>query len=104
MFGDSCEPNHNFSSPGSLEVTSEAQALRQLEEELNTNEDSFNERVIYKDKSATLSAPNDQGQLFVRYNGRQGNLDKLELFRNTVFFFFLLEGVDKINMFEVSDI
>ncbi|XP_027915464.1 calmodulin-binding transcription activator 4-like isoform X1 [Vigna unguiculata] len=72
MFGDSCEPNQKFPSPGSLEVTSEAQALRQLEEELNINEDSFNERVIYKDKS-TLSGPNDQGHLFVRYNGRQDN-------------------------------
>jgi len=86
MFGDSCEPNQKFPSPGSLEVTSEAQALRQLEEELNINEDSFNERVIYKDKS-TLSGPNDQGHLFVRYNGRQGNLDKLEPLKITVFSF-----------------
>ncbi|XP_047159406.1 calmodulin-binding transcription activator 4-like isoform X1 [Vigna umbellata] len=74
IFVDSYELNHNFSSPpGSLEVTSEAQALRQLEEELNTNEDSFNERVIYKDKSTILSLPNDQGPL--RYNGRQDNSD-----------------------------
>lgn len=95
MFGDSYELNHNFSSPGSLEVTSEAQALRQLEEELNINEDSFNERVIYNDTSTTLSGPNDQGHLFVRYNGRQGNLDKLEPLRITVN---LLEEVDKINI------
>ncbi|CAJ1851138.1 unnamed protein product [Sphenostylis stenocarpa] len=86
-FADSSEPNQNFSSPGSLEVTSEAQALRQLEKELNLNEDSFNEialnlipcqdeRVIYKqDKSATLSGPNDQGQHFHRYNGRQDDSD-----------------------------
>ncbi|ESW35769.1 hypothetical protein PHAVU_001G263000 [Phaseolus vulgaris] len=66
VFGDSCEPNLNFSSPGSLEVTSEAQALRQLEKELNINEDSFSER---------LSEQNDQGQLFVMYSEGQDNSD-----------------------------
>ncbi|RDY11839.1 Calmodulin-binding transcription activator 4, partial [Mucuna pruriens] len=83
MFGDSCEPNQNFSSPGSLEVTSEAQALRQLEEQLSLNVDSFSEieldliscqdqRMVYKqDKSAALSGPNDQGQPCDGCNGRQ---------------------------------
>jgi len=92
VFGDSCEPNLNFSSPGSLEVTSEAQALRQLEKELNINEDSFSER---------LSEQNDQGQLFVMYSEGQGNLDKLKLFRITVF---LSEGVDKINISEAFEL
>ncbi|TKY47780.1 Calmodulin-binding transcription activator 4 [Spatholobus suberectus] len=83
IIGDSCEPNQNFSSPGSLEVTSDAQALRQLEEQLSLNEDIFNEialdfipgqdqTVVYKqDKSAALSGPNDQGQPCDVYNGRQ---------------------------------
>ncbi|KAG4975444.1 hypothetical protein JHK87_032265 [Glycine soja] len=85
MIGDSCEPNQNFSFPGSLEVTFEAQALRQLEEQLSLNDDGFNEialdlvsgqdqRVVYKqDKSAALSGPNDLGQPCDGYNGRQGN-------------------------------
>lgn len=97
IFGDSCEPNQNFSSPGSLEVTSDAQALRQLEEQLSLNEDSFNEiapdlipcqdqRVVYKqDKSTALSGPNDQGQPCGGYNTRQGNIDKLEVLRINVF-------------------
>ncbi|KAK7387590.1 hypothetical protein VNO78_28501 [Psophocarpus tetragonolobus] len=80
MFGDSCEPSQNFSSPMSLEVTSEAQALRQLEEQLSLNEDSFNEivhdlfpcqdqSVVYKpDNLAALSGPNDQGQSCDGYN------------------------------------
>ncbi|KHN44450.1 Calmodulin-binding transcription activator 4 [Glycine soja] len=83
MIGDSCEPNQNFSFPGSLEVTFEAQALRQLEEQLSLNDDGFNEialdlvsgqdqRVVYKqDKSAALSGPNDLGQPCDGYNGRQ---------------------------------
>ncbi|KAL2332648.1 hypothetical protein Fmac_013861 [Flemingia macrophylla] len=83
MFVDSCEPNQNFPSPGSLEVTSDAQALRQLEEQLSLNDDSFNgnsliltsgqdQRVVYKqDKSAVLCGPNDEGQPFDGYNGRQ---------------------------------
>nr|KYP75666.1 Calmodulin-binding transcription activator 4 [Cajanus cajan] len=83
MFGDSCEPNQNFSSPGSLEVTSDAQALRQLEEQLSLNDDSFDEialnltscqdqRVVYKqDKSAASSGPNDEVQPYHGYNARQ---------------------------------
>ena len=117
MPGDSCEPNQNFSSPGSVEVTSDifitnngmdhldgtnAQALRQLEEQLSLNEDSLegispsysyheilhdlnpqqDQRVIYKlDKSAGFTGPIDCGQPYDEYNGRQGNLDKLELLR-----------------------
>lgn len=104
MIGDSCEPNQNFSFPGSLEVTFEAQALRQLEEQLSLNDDGFNEialdlvsgqdqRVVYKqDKSAALSGPNDLGQPCDGYNGRQGNLDKLELLM------FFLERGNKINI------
>lgn len=96
MFGDSCEPNQKFSSSGSLEDTSEAQALRQLEEQLSLNDDGFNEialdlvsgqdqRVVYKqDNSVALSGPNDPGQPCDGYNGREGNLDKLELL---MFFF-----------------
>ncbi|KAG4376970.1 hypothetical protein AAZX31_18G004800 [Glycine max] len=83
MFGDSCEPNQKFSSSGSLEDTSEAQALRQLEEQLSLNEDIFNEialdlipgqdqRVVYKqDNSVALSGPNDPGQPCDGYNGRE---------------------------------
>lgn len=104
MFGDSCEPNQKFSSSGSLEDTSEAQALRQLEEQLSLNDDGFNEialdlvsgqdqRVVYKqDNSVALSGPNDPGQPCDGYNGRQGNLDKLELLM------FFLERGNKINI------
>ncbi|OIV98470.1 hypothetical protein TanjilG_16797 [Lupinus angustifolius] len=58
MIVDSCEPNQNFSSPGSVEVSSDvfirsngmdnlggtdAQALRQLEKQLSLNENRFGE-------------------------------------------------------------
>ncbi|XP_061338700.1 calmodulin-binding transcription activator 4-like isoform X2 [Gastrolobium bilobum] len=95
MFGESNEPIQNFSSPGSLEVTSdvfisnnimdnldgtEAQALRQLEEQLSLNEDEIvndlipyqDQRVVHKqDKSAAFSGPDDCGQPYDGYNGRQ---------------------------------
>lgn len=117
MIVDSCEPNQNFSSPGSIEVSSDifitnngmdrldgtdAQTLRQLEEQLSLNEDSFKEispfddqneishdlslhqdqRVIYKqDQSAAFSGPDEHGPPYDGYKGIQGNLNKLEHLR-----------------------
>lgn len=82
-----------------LEIT---QALRRLEEQLSLNEDILEEitpfcnehetahdsnpqhhqGVICKqEKSAALSEPDDQGLFYDGYNGKQGNVDKLELLR-----------------------
>lgn len=79
MFGDSYEPNQSFSSPGSLEFTSDVaiknngidhlegteaesgsstehevtQALRRLEEQLSLNEDSFKEIDFFSGEQQT---------------------------------------------------
>ncbi|KAK7306382.1 hypothetical protein VNO77_44319 [Canavalia gladiata] len=90
VFADSFEPNQNFSSPGSLEVTSDTQVLHPWEEQssldegwrkeisplYNVNETTLDaipcqyQSVVYKeDQSAALSGPNDHGQLYDGYNG-----------------------------------
>ncbi|XP_057434203.1 calmodulin-binding transcription activator 4-like isoform X2 [Lotus japonicus] len=108
MLGDdSCEPKLNFSSLGSLDVTSDmvtgniimshldetdAKVLRQLEEQLSLNEDSFKEFsplyskdevphdltpcqdqiLVYKeDISSAFSRPDDHKEHYDGYNGRQ---------------------------------
>ncbi|KAK7306387.1 hypothetical protein VNO77_44325 [Canavalia gladiata] len=93
VFADSFEPNQNFSSLGSLEVTSDTQVLHPWEEQssldegwrkeisplYNMNETTLDavpcqyQKVVYKeDKSAALSGPNDHGQLYDGYNGGEG--------------------------------
>ncbi|XP_027337996.1 calmodulin-binding transcription activator 4-like isoform X6 [Abrus precatorius] len=50
MFDDSYEPNQNFSSLGSVEVTSsDTQALRQLEENLSLNEEIYDTDKYYQE-------------------------------------------------------
>ena len=99
IVGDSCEPNQNFSSSGFLEVTSDivimnngtdhlektnAQALRQLEEQLSLNEDSYteippfySEHEIPHETPVAFSGPDDHKQPYDGYNGTKGNLNKL---------------------------
>lgn len=115
IFGDSCEPTQNFSSPGSLEVTSDIyitdngmdhldkKALRQLEEQLSLNEDSFKEISPFcseREISAAFSGPDDHEQPYDGYNGIKGNLDKLTLLRVNTFLFYL--GVFKVNTCFIS--
>lgn len=87
IVGDSCEPNQNFSSPGFLEVTSDivimnnetdhlektnAQALRQLEEQLSLNEDSFTEIPPFYNEHeipVAFAEPDDHKQPYDGYNG-----------------------------------
>ncbi|GAU16674.1 hypothetical protein TSUD_326240 [Trifolium subterraneum] len=91
IVGDSCELNQNFSSPGSLEVTSDtvimnngtdhlektnAQVFRQLEEQLSLNDDSFTETSpFYREHEvpheicAAFSGPDDHKQPCDGYNG-----------------------------------
>ncbi|XP_045809247.1 calmodulin-binding transcription activator 4-like isoform X2 [Trifolium pratense] len=88
IVGDSCEPNQNFSSPGSLEVTSDivimnngmdhlektnAQAFRQLEEQLSLNDESFTEiSPFYREHEVPqeiCARPDDHEQLYDGYNG-----------------------------------
>ncbi|KAE9604822.1 hypothetical protein Lal_00010941 [Lupinus albus] len=92
---DSCEPNHNFSSPASVEVSSDlfitsngmdhlggtdAQALRQLEKQLSLNDNRFEEIAHHlnphQDQSTAFSGPDDPEQPYDGYNGKQDGSGK----------------------------
>lgn len=94
IFDDSYEPNQTFSSPGSLEITSDicitnngmdqldktnAQVFRQLEEQLSLNDECFNEiSTFYREHenpyelSAAFFGPDDHEQPYDGYNGKKG--------------------------------
>ncbi|MED6160075.1 hypothetical protein PIB30_048000 [Stylosanthes scabra] len=87
---DSCEPTQNFSSPESVEVSSDIirnngmfqldetdAVLRQLKQQLSLDKDRCEESYpMYKNQSEAFTVPNDYGQAYYEYNGRQGDNGK----------------------------